>query len=81
MQAASGLRKVLLCLFFGATLSGCAIGNDLRVEAHRSTTVGQELRDLEKAKAEGLVNDQEYQSLREEIMQGGPWDIDLDTDS
>lgn len=59
-------------------LWGCVAGNDVKVEAYRNTTVGQELIDLEKAREKGLVNPSEYEALREEIKKGGPINIELD---
>ena len=68
-----GIVLVLL-----APLWGCVAGNDVKVEAYRNTTVGQELIDLEAAREKGLVNPSEYEALREEIKKGGPINIELD---
>lgn len=62
------------------SLTGCVAGNELKVDAHRATTVGQELIDLEKAREKGLLSDSEYSELREEILKGGPLNIDIDSD-
>lgn len=67
---------VLLVLL--APLWGCVAGNDVKVEAYRNTTVGQELIDLEAAREKGLVNPSEYEALREEIKKGGPINIKVD---
>lgn len=47
------------------TLSGC--GSNAKVEA-RTTTVGQELQDLDEARNKGLITEAEYQQKRKEIM-------------
>lgn len=48
-----------------AALSGC--GSNAKVEA-RTTTVGQELQDLDDARNKGLITEAEYQQKRKEIM-------------
>lgn len=47
-------------------LGGCVIGNDFKVTRH--TTVGQELVDLDAAKAKGLINDAEYAKARADLL-------------
>lgn len=59
-------------------LWGCVAGNDVKVDAYRNTTVGQELVDLEIAKEKGLINPVEYEKLRAEILKGGPLNINLE---
>lgn len=66
----------LLVLLF--PLWGCVAGNEVKVDAYRNTTVGQELVDLEIAKEKGLINPVEYEQLRAEILKGGPLTIDLE---
>lgn len=48
-----------------ATVPGCS--SSANVES-RSTTVGQELQDLEDARNKGLLTEEEYQKKRKEIM-------------
>lgn len=47
------------------TLAGC--GSSAAVEA-RSTTVGQELQDLDAARNKGLLTEEEYNRKRAEIL-------------
>lgn len=49
----------------GAVLGGC--GGSTKVEAN-TTTVGQELQDLEDARNKGLLTEDEYHDKRAEIM-------------
>lgn len=61
-------RSSLICLALvsvAATLGGC--GSNAKVEA-RTTTVGQELQDLDEARNKGLITESEYQQKRKEIM-------------
>ncbi len=55
---------------FGAcllgSLSGC--GGSSSSASVRSTTVGQELKDLDDARNKGLLTEDEYNKKREEIM-------------
>lgn len=53
-------------------LSGCAMLNRVDVEYHRTTTIGQELMDLQKAKEKGVISDEEYFNTKKEILAGGP---------
>jgi hypothetical protein len=53
-------------------LSGCAMLNRVDVEYHRTTTIGQELLDLQKAKEKGVISDEEYFNTKKEILDGGP---------
>ena len=49
-----------------ATLCGCG-GSSSNVE-NKSTTVGQELQDLEAARNKGLLTEDDYQRQREAIL-------------
>jgi hypothetical protein len=60
--AAAGLVAAALAL----GLTGCG-GSSQKVEA-RSTTVGQELQDLDDARNKGLLTEDEYNKKRSEIM-------------
>ncbi len=46
-------------------LSGCSSRAEVDT---RSTTVGQELQDLDEARNKGLITEQEFQQKRKEIM-------------
>lgn len=54
-------------LLIAATLALSGCGSSQTVEA-RSTTVGQELQDLEDARNRGLLTEDEYAKKREQIM-------------
>jgi hypothetical protein len=55
----------LVLISAATTLGGC--GSNTKVEA-RTTTVGQELQDLDEARNKGLITESEYQQKRKEIM-------------
>lgn len=57
------LASVLIC--FAATLQGC--GRSTKVQAN-TTTVGQELQDLDAARNKGLLTEKEFEDKRREIM-------------
>lgn len=54
-----------LAVASAAMASGC--GSNAKVES-RSTTVGQELQDLDEARNKGLLTEDEYSKKRAEIM-------------
>ena len=56
---------ILTGLSLGAMTAGC--GSSSSVQAS-TTTVGQELQDLEDARNKGLLTEDEYAKQREEIM-------------
>ena len=59
--AAAGLGLMVA----GCTISGCS--SSAAVET-RSTTVGQELQDLDSARNKGLLTEEEYTRKRAEIL-------------
>lgn len=62
------LRQVLLiasCVLAAAWIGGCSSKAEVKA---RSTTIGQELQDLENARAKGLLTEDEYRDKRNEIM-------------
>lgn len=62
-----GLRGVVLagaCVFV-CIAAGCSSSAEV---TSRGTTVGQELKDLEDARARGLLTESEYQDKRDDIL-------------
>lgn len=57
-------------LVFG--ISGCAMLNRVDMQYTRTTTIGQELIDLQKAHEKGVISDEEYICTKKEILAGGP---------
>ena len=53
----------------GAALHAGGCAGSTKVE-NRSTTVGQELKDLEDARNKGLLTEDEYNKKRQEILKG-----------
>ncbi len=66
------LKKLIIAGVLVSGLSGCAMLNRVDLEYHRTTTIGQELMDLQKAKEKGVISDEEYFNTKKEILAGGP---------
>ena len=71
-------RVLPLALSLGAVvlLSGCIVGNDFKHT--RQTTVGQELIDLDAAKAKGLLNAEEYAAARANLLKWSEYGFELE---
>lgn len=65
MKIARLLSLVILAAGAGLALPACSSSS--KVEA-RTTTVGQELQDLDEARDKGLLTEDEYKAKRKEIM-------------
>lgn len=63
-----GPRKLVLTLSVLAIVSLGGCGNTSQQIEARSTTIGQELEDLEDARNKGLLTEDEYATKRREIM-------------
>ena len=57
-------------------LTGCAMFNKGQLHYNRTTTVGQELVDLQTAKEKGALTDEEYEKVKKEILKGGPVSVE-----
>lgn len=55
-----------------AGVTGCAMLNRVDLEYHRTTTIGQELLDLQQAREKCVISDEEYITAKKEILAGGP---------
>jgi hypothetical protein len=66
MMTGVRLLAVLVLLAIPAGLAGCG-GGGARVQ-QQSTTLGQELQDLEAAYKKGIIDKDEYKDLREEVI-------------
>jgi len=67
-----GLRVLVMIILipFWAGLAGCGGGEGGELKSTiRSTTVGQELIDLESAYTKGAITKEEYKSLKEKILE------------
>jgi hypothetical protein len=61
-------RAGLLALVAAVALAGCwGGGADVR-NSTRSTTVGQELIDLQRARDQGVIDEREYERQRKRIL-------------
>ena len=61
------LKTLLAVLLVGTTLSACGGGGDT-TNVVSTTTLGEELADLDKALAEGLLTEEEYEKQREALL-------------
>ena len=62
----------LAVILIATVHSGCCGGGKTQVvtESTKTTTKGQELQDLKKAKDEGVINEKEYESAKKKILKG-----------
>lgn len=63
------LKVVLLILITALYLSGCGGGGAELRSSSTSTTIGQELVDLQKAKQMGIISEDEYEDAKEKILE------------
>jgi hypothetical protein len=61
------LLAVLVSLALPAGMVGCG-GGGARVQ-QQSTTLGQELQDLEAAYKKGIIDEEQYKNLREDVIE------------
>ncbi len=62
-------RSMLFALFAGYILVACGGGETTRVESEtHTTTIGQELLDLERAYRRGVISEREYEQTKEDII-------------
>ena len=66
-RAARSPRLAAAIAIAGIVFGSGGCGSSAKVEA-KSTTVGQELQDLDAARNKGLLTEAEYQSQRAQIM-------------
>jgi len=59
----------LLAVALMTGLSGCALFNQVTLHYSRTTTIGQELIDLQRAKDTGAVSGPEYEKARKELLE------------
>ena len=64
----SSIATCLALLLAIATLSGCVVAAGNKTAPGSGQTLGQELIDLKKAHAAGVINETEYQQKRQAIM-------------
>ena len=57
---------VILAIFMGGIFAGCGGGGASVKQS--STTLGQELTDLQQAYEKGIITEKEYNKLKKEIM-------------
>ena len=62
------LKKVLSTVFSLVILSGCVAGNNPTIYHTRTTTTGQELIDLQKAKDSDIITNEEFENTKEKLL-------------
>ena len=70
----------VLALLIMVSLASCAMFNRGTVHHSRTTTIGQELIDLKEARDNEAINEEEYNKLKQEIMEGGPIKVEIKSD-
>jgi len=76
MQTSSSsarIARVLVVASAGMLFGSCALGNTANVTLSRTTTIGQELIDLQSAKEQGAISDDEYRRTKADIMRQASW--------
>lgn len=58
---------MILFIGIGSLLSGC--GSSTQIKQAPQTTLGQELMDLDKARQDGIVSEDEYNKLKKQIVE------------
>jgi len=58
---------LVFAIAISLTVSGCGGGAKVKAET-RTTTLGQELTDLDKAYKSGILTEKEYKSARDKIL-------------
>jgi hypothetical protein len=61
------IAGALVFTFSLVDCAGCGRGGEARIEA-RTTTLGQELKDLKEAHDAGIISDKEYEKKKDELM-------------
>lgn len=68
-------RGLLIVILSALVLTGCIYvddngnnGRDNRLRAQSQPTIGQELLDLDRARASGVISDAEYERVKEAIL-------------
>ena len=64
----------LLTILALSVSAGCAVGNSATFTLSRTTTIGQELIDLQSAKEKGVLNVEEYARAKADIMKQASWE-------
>ena len=62
------LLKAALSMLVITSLTGCAMFNKNVITSTRTTTIGQELADLQNAKESGAVTEEEYNRIKSNIL-------------
>jgi len=61
---------LIILILFGTGLAGCGGGAADAKYDTTTTTVGQELMDLQSAYKKGVITKEEYESAKEKILKG-----------
>lgn len=75
------MAGILVVLILVSGISGCAMGNRGTVHYNRTTTIGQELLDLQEAKDKGALSEQEYDKAKKDLLECGVFKLKCSVDS
>ena len=67
--------SILVVVVLVIGIAGCGVGNKGTMHYNRTTTIGQELIDLQEAKVQGVISEEEYEKLKKKIMKSGSFKI------
>ena len=55
-----------MLIIFGAAMAGCS-GGDIQTQSY-TTTLGQELQDLEQAYKDGIITEKQYEDSKKKLI-------------
>ena len=72
MMQTRTIAALVFVLISGGLTTGCAMLNKAELQYTRTTTIGQELIDLQEAKTKGAVSEKEYSETKDKIIKNDP---------
>ena len=74
----NSIALVLAAIISAVTITGCAMGNKGTVYYTRTTTVGQELLDLQQAKDKNALTEEEYEKAKADILKSASCNVKIE---
>lgn len=75
------ILTALMALAMATGLTGCAMFNKGSVQYTRTTTLGQELMDLQEARTKTAITEEEYNRAKKEILEATANEVHFSCDS
>lgn len=71
------LIKILSGVLVISFLGGCAIANEQHTNRTSTTTIGQELIDLQKAKNSNVITSEEFEKAKKSLLKSASTDVNI----